>query len=229
MAGHANLGALISDTLVEMRRLGYSESTMTGLGRMSAALSRYAVSQGREESGEELAIRFPDARLGVELTQPCQADPGGSHPRAWLRAMRVPLETGGRGRVRRRMPGDLAWAGLPGGSRPPPGPSDDASRRAGHPGSTIYSRNGRIKHFLIFLAGDGGTDASRVTGGPAHDHVPARSSSHAKSVRAVPAAPRCPPRLGAWRDATSRRACRIPSPAMPPSFPPPGRRTRCRG
>lgn len=108
MADHTNLEALISDTLVEMRRLGYSENTMTGLGRMFAALSRYAVSQGREESGEELAIRFPDARFGVELTQPCQANPGGSYLKAWLRAMRVLLEMGECGRVRRRMPGDLA-------------------------------------------------------------------------------------------------------------------------
>lgn len=191
MADHTNLEALISDTLVEMRRLGYSENTMTGLGRMSAALSRYAVSQGREGSGEELAIRFPDARLGVELTQPCQADPGGSHPRAWLRAMRVLLEMGECGRVRRRMPGDLAWAGLPGGSRPLPGPSDDASRRAGHPGSTACSRNGRTRHLSVLLAGDGGTDASCVTGGSAHDHVPARSSNHAKSVRAILTALRC--------------------------------------
>ena len=108
MADHTNLEALVSDTLVEMRRLGYSENTMTGLGRMFAALSRYAVSQGRKESGEELAIRFPDARLGVELTQPCQANPGGSHPKAWLRAMRVLLEMGECGRVCKRMPGDLA-------------------------------------------------------------------------------------------------------------------------
>ena len=108
MADHTNLEALISDTLVEMRRLGYSENTITGLGRMFAALSRYAVSQGRKESGEELAIRFPDAKFGVELTQPCQANPGGSYLKAWLRAMRVLLEMGECGRVRRRVPGDLA-------------------------------------------------------------------------------------------------------------------------
>ena len=45
MADHTNLEALISDTLVEMRRLGYSENTITGFRRMFAALSRYAVSQ----------------------------------------------------------------------------------------------------------------------------------------------------------------------------------------
>lgn len=232
MADHTNLEALISDTLVEMRRLGYSENTITGLGRMFAALSRYAVSQGRKEFSEELAIRFPDAKFGVELTQPCQANPGGSYLKAWLRAMRVLLEMGGRGRVRRRMPGDLVRTELPEELQSLPGPSDDASRRAGHPGSAACSRDGRTRHLSVLLAGDGGTDASRVTGGSAHDHVPAKSSNHAKSVRAIPAALRCflrHPRLGAWRDATSRRACRIPSPAMPPSFPPPGRRTRCRG
>ena len=31
MADHTNLEALISDTLVEMRRLGYSENTITGV------------------------------------------------------------------------------------------------------------------------------------------------------------------------------------------------------
>lgn len=108
MADHTNLGALVSDTLVEMRKLGYSENTIAGLGRMFAALSRYAVSQGRKESGEELATRLPDAKFGVGLTQPCQANPGGSYLKAWLRAMRVLLETGECGRVRRRMPGDLA-------------------------------------------------------------------------------------------------------------------------
>ena len=108
MADHTNLEALISDTLVEMRRLGYSENTITGFRRMFAALSRYAVSQGRKESGEELATRFPDAKFGVELTQPCQANPGGSYLKAWLRAMRVLLEMGECGCICKRMPGDLA-------------------------------------------------------------------------------------------------------------------------
>ena len=108
MADHTNLEALISDTLVEMRRLGYSENTITGFRRMFAALSRYAVSQGRKEFSEELAIRFLNAKFGVELTQLYQANPGGSYLKAWLRAMRVLLEMGECGRVRRRVPGDLA-------------------------------------------------------------------------------------------------------------------------
>ena len=191
MADHTNLEALISDTLVEMRRLGYSENTITGFRRMFAALSRYAVSQGRKESGEELAIRFPDAKFGVELTQPCQANPGGSYLKAWLRAMRVLLEMGECGRVCKRMPGDLVRTELPGELQSLPDSSDDASRRAGHPGSTACSRNGRIKHFLIFLAGNGGTDASCITESSAHDHVPAKSSNHAKSVRAILTALRC--------------------------------------
>lgn len=191
MADHTNLGALISDTLVEMRRLGYSENTITGLGRMFAALSRYAVSQGRKESGEELATRFPDAKFGVELTQPCQANPGGSYLKAWLRAMRVLLEMGECGCICKRMPGDLVRTELPGELQSPLDSSDDASRRAGHSESTIYSRNGRIKHFLIFLAGNGGTDASCITESSAHDHVPAKSSNHAKSVRAILTALRC--------------------------------------
>lgn len=194
MADHTNLEALISDTLVEMRRLGYSENTITGFRRMFAAFSRYAVSQGRKESGEELAIRFPDAKFGVELTQPCQANPGGSYLKAWLRAMRVLLEMGECGRVCKRMPGDLVRTELPEESRSLPGPSDDASRRAGHSESTTCSRNGRIKHFLIFLAGNGGTDASCITESSAHDHVPAKSSNHAKSVRAILTALRCLPR-----------------------------------
>ena len=191
MADHTNLEALISDTLVEMRRLGYSENTITGFRRMFAALSRYAVSQGRKEFSEELAIRFLNAKFGVELTQPCQANPGGSYLKAWLRAMRVLLEMGECGCICKRMPGDLVRTELPEELQSLLDSSDDASRRAGHSESTIYSRNGRIKHFLIFLAGDGGTDASCVTGSSAHDHVPARSSSHAKSVRAIPAALRC--------------------------------------
>lgn len=191
MADHTNLEALISDALVEMRRLGYSENTITGLGRMFAAFSRHAVSQGRKGFGEELATRFPDAKLGVGLTQPCQANPGGSCLKAWPRAMRVLLEVGECGRVRRRTPGDPVRAELPGESQSLLDSSDDASRRAGHSESTIYSRDGRIKHLLILLAGNGGTDASCITGGPAHDHVPARSSSHAKSVGAIPAALRC--------------------------------------
>lgn len=191
MADHTNLEALISDTLVEMRRLGYSENTITGLGRMFAALSRYAVSQGRKESGEELAIRFPDAKFGVELTQPCQANPGGSYPRAWLRAMRVLLEMGECGCICKRMPGDLVRTELPGELQSLLDSSDDASRRAGHSESTIYSRNGRTRHFLIFLAGNGGTDASCITESSAHDHVPAKSSNHAKSVRAILTALRC--------------------------------------
>ena len=85
-----------------------SSDANTGLGRMFAASSRYAVSQGREESGEELAIRFPDAKFGVELTQLYQANPGGSYLKAWLRAMRVLLEMGECGCICKRMPGDLA-------------------------------------------------------------------------------------------------------------------------
>ena len=232
MADHTNLEALISDTLVEMRRLGYSENTITGFRRMFAALSRYAVSQGRKEFSEELAIRFLNAKFGVELTQPCQANPGGSYLKAWLRAMRVLLEMGECGCICKRMPGDLVRTELPEELQSLLDSFNDASRRAGHSESTIYSRNGRIKHFLIFLAGNGGTDASCITESSAHDYILTKSSNHAKSVRAILTALRClprHPRLGAWRDATSRRACRIPSPAMPPSLPPPGRRTRCRG
>lgn len=232
MADHTNLEALISDTLVEMRRLGYSENTITGLGRMFAALSRYAVSQGRKESGEELAIRFPDAKFGVELTQPCQANPGGSYLKVWLRAMRVLLEMGECGRVCKRMPGDLVRTELPEESRSLPGSSDDASRRAGHSESTACSRNGRIKHFLIFLAGNGGTDASCITESSAHDHVLTKSSNHAKSVRAIPAALRCFLRHLHLEGMTERDlspSVPNPKPCHAPELPPPGRRTRCRG
>ena len=89
------------------------------------------------------------------------------------------------------MPGDLVRTELPEELQSLLDSFNDASRRAGHSESTIYSRNGRIKHFLIFLAGNGGTDASCITESSAHDYILTKSSNHAKSVRAILTALRC--------------------------------------
>ena len=95
------------------------------------------------------------------------------------------------GCICKRMPGKLKRTPLPQGPRDLPGSLDGASGRAGHSESTVCSRNGRVRRFLLFMAERGGVDASRLGDSSAHDYMLTKSSNHAKSVRSILAAIRC--------------------------------------
>lgn len=191
MADYTKLDGLVSGALAEMRRLKYSENTITGFRRMFATFTRYADSCGHGEFSEALAVEFINRKFEVEMKQLYQANPGGCYLKAWLRAMRILLEFQECGCICKRMPGELKRTALPSGLQSLLDSFNSMSRRNGHSGSTVYSRNGRIKHFLIFLADKGGEDASCITESSAHDYILTKSSNHAKSVRAILTAIRC--------------------------------------
>lgn len=191
MADYTKLDGLVSGALAEMRRLNYSEITITGFRRMFAAFTRYARSCGHDEFSEALAVGFVNRKFEVDMEQLYQANPGGSYLKAWLRAMRILLEFQECGCVCKRMPGELKRTALPPDLQSLLDSFNSTSRRNGHSESTIYSRNGRIKRFLLFLADKGGKDASCITEGSAHDYILTKSSNHAKSVRAILTAIRC--------------------------------------
>lgn len=191
MADYTNLEILVSDTLAEMRRLNYSEATITGFRRMFATFSAYTISHGYTRFSEDLAIRFLNEKFDVQIGQLYQSNPGGSYLKAWLRAMRVLLEMRDCGCICKRMPGELVRTDLPEGLQSLLDSFNDASRHAGHSESTVYSRNGRIKHFLVFLAEGGGADAGCIKESSVHDYILTKSSNHAKSVKAILTALRC--------------------------------------
>lgn len=191
MADCTNLETLASSALAEMRRLSYSENTVTGFRRMFATFSKYADSRGCDEFSEDLAISFLNEKFDEELVHLYQANPGGHYLKAWLRAMRVLLEMQECGCICKRMPGNLESVELPPGLQSLLDSFNEASRHAGHSESTVYSRNGRIKHFLLFLADGGGVDASCITESSAHDYILTKSSNHAKSVKTILTALRC--------------------------------------
>ena len=185
MADYTKLDELISDVLEEMRRLKYSENTITGFRRMFAAFERYADSHGHDEFSEALAVEFVNRKFEVSMAQLYQANPGGTYLKAWLRAMRVLLEFQECGCICKRMPGELKRTALPAGLQSLLDSFNSTSRRNGHSESTVYSRNGRIKHFLLFLADKGGEDVSCITESSAHDYILTKSSTHGKSVNLI--------------------------------------------
>ena len=191
MADHTELEALASAVLAEMARLRYSETTVTGFRRMFNAYVRHANGCGIEGFTEMDAVAYLSSRLGVALEHLYQSNPGGTYLKAWLRAMRTLMEYEGCGCICKRMPGDLRRTELPPGLQGLLDSFNETSRRNGLSESTVYSRNGRIKHFLLFLASGGGVDASCIRDSSAHDYILTKASNHAKSVKSVLAAIRC--------------------------------------
>lgn len=191
MADYIKLEALASDVLAEMARLRYSKATVTGFRRMLNAYIRYANDRGIEEFAEMDAVIYLNSRFGVALEHLYQSNPGGAYLKAWLRTMRTLMEFKECGCICKRMPGELKRTELPPGLRSLLDSFNEASRRSGHSASTVYSRNGRIKHFLLFLAQGGGEDVSCINETSAHDYILTKSSNHAKSVKTILTAIRC--------------------------------------
>jgi site-specific recombinase XerD len=109
----------------------------------------------------------------------------------YLRCMRVLLEWDLCGCVCKRMPGELRLTELPSGLQLLLDSFNAECRAKGLSESTVYSRNNRIKHFLIFLADGGGMDAGCITESSAHDYVLAKASLNPKSVKTILTAIRC--------------------------------------
>ena len=191
MTDRTKLESLIASVLEEMRGLGYSESTVTGFRRSFNAFARFADGLGESEFSEELAVSFLNERFGAGLEHLYQGNPGRTYMKHWLRGMRMLIEYRDCGCICKRMPGDLKRTPLPPGLQALLDSFNDASRRKGHSESTVYSRNGRVKHFLLYMAERGGADASCLGESSAHDYILTKSSNHAKSVRAILTAIRC--------------------------------------
>ena len=191
MTDRTKLESLIASVLEERRGLGYSESTVTGFRRSFNAFARFADGLGESEFSEELAVSFLNEKFGAGLEHLYQGNPGRTYMKHWLRGMRMLIEYRDCGCICKRMPGDLKRTPLPPGLQALLDSFNDASRRKGHSESTVYSRNGRVKHFLLYMAERGGADASCLGESSAHDYILTKSSNHAKSVRAILTAIRC--------------------------------------
>ena len=191
MSGYTELRPSVESVLAELERLRYSESTVTAYRRMYANLERYAKSRGLDSFSEELAVDFINDKFGTSVEGLYQAPPAGVHMKSYLRCMRVLLEWDLCGCVCKRMPGELRLVELPAGLQLLLDSFNAACRGNGLSESTVYSRNNRVKHFLIFLAEGGGTDAGCITESSAHDYMLTKASLHPKSVRTILTAVRC--------------------------------------
>ncbi len=67
MADYTKLEDLVAAVLGEMRRLKYSEQTITGFRRFDDAFVRFARERGEEAFSEETAVAFLNGKFGVEL------------------------------------------------------------------------------------------------------------------------------------------------------------------
>ena len=191
MAGYTELHPLVESVLDELVRLRYSDHTVTAYRRMYANLERYAGSRGSETFDEELAVEFINHKFGTRIEGLYQAPPEGVHMKNYLRCMRVLLEWDLCGCVCKRMPGELRLTELPSGLQLLLDSFNAECRAKGLSESTVYSRNNRIKHFLIFLADGGGEDAACITESSAHDYVLTKASLNPKSVKTILTAIRC--------------------------------------
>lgn len=191
MADRTKLERLIASVLEEAERLGYSEATITGFRRSFRAFAGYASERGEGDFTEGLAVSFLNERFGAGIGHLYQGNPRERRMKPWLRAMRMLLEYQACGIICKRMPGELKRTPLPHGLQALLDSFDAASRRAGHSESTIYSRSGRIKNFLLYMAQRGGTDASCLDESSAHDYILTKASNHAKTVGTILTAIRC--------------------------------------
>lgn len=191
MAGYTELHPLVESVLDELARLHYSDHTVTAYRRMYANLERYAESVGASELSEGLAVSFINDKFGTSIEGLYQAPPEGVHMKNHLRCMRVLLEWELCGCVCKRVDGKLKLTELPAGLQLLLDSFNAECRANGLSGSTVYSRNNRIKNFLIFLADRGGTDAGCITGASAHDYILTKASNHANSVQSILTAIRC--------------------------------------
>lgn len=184
----AKLEELVHRVLSELERLQYSESTVTGFRRIFNAYLKHASECGLEDFSEEDAVCYLNSRFGLTLEHLYQKNPDRTNRKNWLRAMRILMELSECGSICKRMPGDLKRTVLPPGLQSLLDSFNTLSRKNGHSESTIYSRNGRIKHFLLYLAEQGGTDASCINEASAHDYILTKASLHGKSVITILAA-----------------------------------------
>jgi len=191
MADYTKLEDLVAAVLEETRRLKYSEQTITGFRRSYSTFMKFAAERGEEEFSEDLAIEFLNYKFETPISHLYQSNPKGRYIKHWLRGMRMLMEFQECGCICKRMPGDLKRTPLPPELQALLDSFNDASRRSGHSESTVYSRNGRVKHFLLFMAERGAIDASCFGDSSAHDYILTKSSNHAKSVRSILTAIRC--------------------------------------
>ena len=191
MAGYTELHPLVESVLDELVRLRYADGTVTAYRRMYANLERFAGSRGSATFDEGLAVSFINDKFGTKIEGLYQAPPEGVHMKNYLRSMRVLLEWDLCGCICKRMPGELRLTELPSGLQLLLDSFNAECRANGLSESTVYSRNNRIKHFLIFLAESGGTDAGCLTDASAHDYILTKASNHANSVQSILTAIRC--------------------------------------
>ncbi|MBO7675882.1 MAG: tyrosine-type recombinase/integrase, partial [Atopobiaceae bacterium] len=191
MSGYTELHPLVESVLEELERLRYADETVTAYRRLYANLERYADSIGAEGFSEGLAVSFINDKFGTSIEGLYQARPERVYMRSFLRGMRVLLEWDLCGCVCKRVAGQLKLTDLPKGLQLLLDSFNAECRANGLSESTVYSRNNRIKHFLIFLADAGGSDAGCITESSAHDYILTKASTNPKSVQSILTAIRC--------------------------------------
>lgn len=191
MSDYTELHPLVESVLEELERLRYAECTVTSYRRMYANLERYAESVGAKRFDEGLAVAFINDKFGTAIEGLYQAPPTGVHMKNHLRCMRVLLEWDLCGCVCKRVAGELVLTELPQGLQSLLDSFNAECRGRGLSESTVYSRGNRIKRFLLFLAGKGGTDAGCLTEASAHDYILANASLNPKSVESILTSIRC--------------------------------------
>ena len=131
MADYTKLEDLVAAVLEEMRRLKYSEQTITGFRRSYNSFTKFAAERGEEEFSENLATEFLNYKFETPISHLYQSNPKGRYIKHWLRGMRMLMEFQECGCICKRMPGELRRTPLPPGLQVLVDSFNDASRRSG--------------------------------------------------------------------------------------------------
>lgn len=174
---------LSGEVLGELRRLEYSEASIALFRRAFSQLEEYASNVGQDAFSEKLAVGFLNWKFGKSMTDLYSHTPDTVYLGNFLRCMRVLLEYQVAGVICRRVSSKAARAALPPALREALDSFDAACRADGLAESTVRSRGGRIKDFLLFLADRGVEDCPGITPASASEYVRDRAAFHEKSVQ----------------------------------------------
>jgi site-specific recombinase XerD len=181
---------LIKKVREEMERLGYSELHVAQVRRSFARIERYAVNTDEVFFSEQFALSFMRDVYGVEVDSLYRTVTG-HHNKHYMRYLRMLLEYQRFGVVYRRQRGEISRATLPTGLQEALDSFNRQCHVDGHSETTVYSRNNRIKRFLLFLAEKGAEDCCSIGRESVSDYLKANASLHAKSIQTIATSLRC--------------------------------------
>jgi site-specific recombinase XerD len=181
---------LITKVREEMERLGYSKMHIEQTRRSFARIERYATSCGEVYFSEHFALSFMNDVYGLEVDSLYKTVTG-HHNKHYMRYLRMLLEYQRFGVVYRRQRGEISRAVLPPKLQAALDSFNEQCREEGHSEATLYSRNNRIKYFLLFLSETGAVDCHGIGKGSVSDYLKANASLHAKSIQTIATSLRC--------------------------------------